>query len=258
MRNLVRMDVYRMVRSKSFWICLIIAAFLALATTPFEFGMTFLGNIFSPEKIAYEKEAPLYGIIGNPLRMLNVMIALLSACSFFYADLESGYIKNIAGQMPKRGYTVLSKFLAIAVHNAIFMAACVVANLLGTVFLQKLTTDDLMTGVLAFFLKYLLLLSVCSVMLLVTASLRSKTLGTIISVLLGLSFLSSLIYGAINNIPNKLLGLKDFDLNRYMPDQLLSREPKDLSALTAILSAAVTTAIFLPLSIRLFDRRDIK
>ena len=95
-------------------------------------------------------------------------------------------------------------------------------------------------------------------MLLVTASLRSKTLGTILSVLLGLSFLSSLIYGAINNIPNKLLGLKDFDLNRYMPDQLLSREPKDLSALTAILSAAVTTAIFLPLSIRLFDRRDIK
>ena len=47
-----------------------------------------------------------------------------------------------------------------------------------------------------------------------------------------------------------------FSLIEYMPDQLLrDSAPK---ALDAILVSAVTTGVFLPLAIRVFDRKDVK
>ena len=65
-----------------------------------------------------------------------------------------------------------------------------------------------------------------------------------------------LVYSAITEGINQVLHLKGFSLSNYMPDQLLLDPTGD--TLTSILSAAVTTAIFLPLSIRIFDRRDVK
>ena len=141
MINLIRMDIYRMRKNKAFWICLILAMISAFVQTPFAWLMSWLGSLITEEPFAFENTALLSQIIGKPFPMFNAVLVMLSACSFFYADIANGYIKNIAGQMPKRGYTILSKFYAIIPYNLIFMLAAVICNIAGTMLFQKIAAE---------------------------------------------------------------------------------------------------------------------
>ena len=256
MVNLLRMDLYRMRKAKSFWVCLILAFALSLAVTPTAKLLILLSRLISDEANLFPDTAALAQILRNPFPLLNAMLAMLSACSFFYADAENGYIKNIAGQMPRKGFTILSKFLAIMPHNLVFALAGLAGNLLGTMFLQKITMDgSVMSSLGACLLKLLLLQSICAILLLVCASFQVKSLGTVLAVLMGMGLLS-LVYLGIDAGLDHLLPKKNFLISDYMPDQLLnSEEPKTLDAL---LVSAATIVIFLPLSIRVFDKKDIK
>ena len=256
MANLLRMDLYRMRKAKSFWICLGIAFTLALLQTPLAWGLSMVGRMLSAEALPFPTTAQMSNILRDPFLMLNGMLCLLSACSFFYADMENGYIKNIAGQMPRRGFTVLSKYLAILPHNLMFMAAGIIGNLIGTVLFQQILLDgDILDAAVTFLMKLLLIQNICAILLLVTASFQNKSLGTVLAVLMGLGLLY-VVYSMIDSGINQLWQNKGFAIADYMPDQLLSR-PKP-PVLDSILVSAVTTAIFLPLSIRVFDRRDVK
>ncbi len=257
MGNLVRMDLYRMFKGKSFKVCLIIAFVLALGQTPFAKLLVTLANTLSNEAaIPVPETARLSSIFADSLPLLNGMLVMLSATMFFHADVEHGYIKNIAGQMPKKGYTVLSKFLAAIPHNLVFMLVGVIGNLIGTLLCQKITLEGgVMDGVRIFLLRFLLLQSICAILLLVSGSLGSKSLGTVLAVLLGMGLLG-LIYGAIDAGLDQLFRNKGFALGNYMPDQILgSANPKTVDALVV---SAVTMGIFLPAAIHVFDRKDIK
>ena len=256
MANLIRMDLYRMRKAKGFWVCLILAFVFALCITPMGKLLEVIARLISDEVNVTSQIKPLAEIIGNPFPLLNAMLAMLSACAFFYADVENGYIKNIAGQMPKKGYTILSKFAAIALNNLLFMLVGVAGNLLGTVFLEKITAESgVMSSVGTFALKFLLMQSICAILLLVSSSLRNKSLGTVLAVLLGTGLLS-LVYLGIDAGLAKLLPNIDFSISEYMPDQLLSASKP--AALDSILSSAATIAVFLPLAIRIFDKKDVK
>lgn len=256
MANLIRMDLFRMMRSKTMKVTLILAAVSALLVTPAAWGLLQLSYMFSEVAELFPDTADLCAIIADPFPFLNAMIAMIAASVFFYADLEFGYIKNIAGQMPKKGYTLLSKFIAVLVQNMAFMVVGVVCNLIGTAFVQKIVIEgDLMHSLLVFGLRLLLMQACCAILLLLVSAFKNKSLGSVMAVLMG-SGLLSLVYMGINSALGQVIKLGSFNLNDYMPDQLLgAANPKTLDA---ILVSAVTIAIFLPLSIRVFDRRDIK
>ncbi len=256
MANLLRMDLYRMRKAKSFWICLGIAFALALLQTPLAWGLSMVGRMLSTEALPFPSTAQMSNILRDPFLMLNGMLCLLSACSFFYADMENGYIKNIAGQMPRRGFTVLSKYLAILPHNLLFMMAGIIGNLIGTVLFQQILLDgDILDAAVTFLMKLLLIQSICAILLLVTASFQNKSLGTVIAVLMGLG-LMSLVYMMIDTGLDQLFQNKGFSVSDYMPDQLLGQLKPPV--LDSILVSLATTALFLPLSIHVFDRRDVK
>ena len=256
MGNLLKMDLYRMNRAKSFRVCLILAFVAALSSTPLMKLLIVLANLVSDSKSFFPESTTLSSILGSPLPALVSMLAMLSACMFFHADMENGYIKNIAGQMPEKGYSILSRFLAVIPHNLVFMLVSVVGNLIGTLIFQRIEFDGAILASLGtFLLKFLLLQSICAILVLVAGSLRNKSLGVLLAVLLGLGLLS-LVYLGINAGLSRVLNLKDFAIDRYMPDQVLQESEPD--AVRAILVAAVTIGLFLPLAIRVFDRRDVK
>ena len=261
MANLFRMDLYRMFKAKSFKVCLIVSFLLSLGRMPAVKLLELLAKMVAQEGQQIQglgSTANLSDILSSPLTVLTVIPLLISVVLFFYADMENGYIKNIAGQMPKRGFSILSRFLASIVHNGIFLIACVIGNLAGTILFQRIIADSAVaTGLLCFLLKWVLLQSLCSILLLAAASFRSKSLGMVLAVMFGLGAMS-LLYLAIDQGLHALF--KNFGgISPYLPDTLLSsvsiEEPQTLRA---ILSAAITTAIFLPLSIRVFDKRDVK
>ena len=75
----------------------------------------------------------------------------------------------------------------------------------------------------------------------------------ILAVLMGLG-MTSLIYMGIDAGLHELI--KDVSITPYMPDQLLKEASPAL--IRSILVSAVTIGIFLPVSIRVFDKKDVK
>ena len=256
MGKLIRMDLYRMRKAKSILVCLILTFVLALINAPLSKLMYMLANSLSSEiNETFAAETALSALIRDPFPMLGTMLVLLSVCFFFYADVENGYIKNIAGQMPMKGFTILSKFLAAIVHNLIFAVAGIVGNLIGTVFVQRIIVDSsILDSIRVLILRLILLQSLCSILLLVVSTFQSKSLGMILAVLFGLG-LTPVIYMGINEGLKQLFG-PETNISQYMPDVVMNENP--LSTAKALLVAFVTGGIFLPLAIRIFDRKDVK
>ena len=257
MGNLIRMDLYRMNKGKAFLVCLILTFVFALVSTPLEKGLYMLGSALGTDTAelgTFPETANLCTMIASPISSLQVLLILLSVVGFFYADMENGYIKNIAGQMPKKGFSILSRFIATIPHNVAFMLVSLVGYILGTMFLQRIVVEgSILESVGIFLLKLLLLESICSILLLFTASLRNKSLGMIFAVMFGLPVMT-LIYMGINSGLGQVF--KDINIIPYMPDQVLMEAKPGM--IRALLVSAVTIGIFLPLSIRIFDKRDVK
>jgi len=256
MGKLIRMDLYRMLKSKSFLVCLTIAFVLALVNAPLSKLMYTLANSLSSEiNETFPAEVNLSGVLSDPFPMMGLMLALLSLCFFYYADVENGYIKNIAGQMPMKGFTVLSKFTASAMHNLCFAAAGIIGNLIGTVLVQRIVMDaGVADSIRVLVLKLLLVQSLCAILVLVVSTLRSKSLGMILAVLFGLG-MTSLIYMGLNEGLKPIFG-QNTDIRSFMPDTVMNETPLD--TLKALAVAVVTGIIFLLPAIRIFDKKDVK
>ena len=256
MGKLIRMDLYRLFKSRPFIVCLLLALALALFSAPLEKLMFMLATSLSPDiNETFVGEADLSAILANPFPMMGQMLLMLSLCFFFYADVESGYIKNIAGQMPMKGFTILSKFMAAAVHNLIFIAVGIIGNLIGSMIVRKIVMDSgILDSIRVLVLKFLLLQSLCAILLLVVSTFRSKSLGMILAVLFGMG-LTSLIYLGINEGLRSILG-PEVDISRYMADAVMGEKPLD--TVKALAVSIVTGTVFLLLAIRIFDRKDVK
>ena len=256
MHKLIRMDLYRMLKSRSFLACLLLAFLLAAAEAPLGKLMVTIALSFAPGTAnPFTADASLSAILSNPFPMMGLLMALLSLCWFFYADMEHGYIKNIAGQMPMKGFTILSRFLAAAVHNLVFAAVGILGNLAGTLLVQRIAMDAQVLEVLRILaLKLLLAHSLCAALLLVAATFRSKSFAMVLAVLLGLG-LTPLLYAGISEGLGSLLN-RSIDIAGYMPDTVMGENP--LGTGKALAVALAWGAVFLVPAVRIFDRKDVK
>ena len=114
---------------------------------------------------------------------------------------------------------------------------------------------DVLEALRVIALKLLLMQSLCCLLLLATTALQSKSLGTVLAVVLGMGVMG-LIYAGLDTAVDAVWKNKGFYIGDYMPDQMLGENAPE--TLRSLVSAAVTTLIFLPLTIRVFDRRDVK
>ena len=113
----------------------------------------------------------------------------------------------------------------------------------------------LLDSVRVLVLRLLLMQSLCAILLLVVSTFRSKSLGMILAVLFGLR-LTGLIYMGLSEALNQVFGQGAVNIALYMPDTVMNEDP--LETVKAIVVAVVTGAIFPPLAIRIFDRKDVK
>ena len=270
MGNLIKMDFYRMRKGKSFIVNLIIVFLFSVVYAPItKLIVTILNNsIKSQTKIGddssaaggmieFGKTVNISELISSPfcLKILLLML-FISIISFTYADIANGYVKNIAGQLPKRGYTVVSKFIVMAIHNTIFMVCALFGRIFGELLVRSITFDDGFTrSLITFVLKLILLQSICSVLLFVTTGLGNKTFASIIGVIISTGVLGG-IYMGIDYLAARFLNAEDSYFIKNAPDQLLSVEK--VAIINAILVSGAIIAIFLPLTIKVFNKKDVK
>ena len=290
MGNVIKMDLYRLVKSMSFKVCLIIVFLLNIIEGPLGKIMYNLGKTLAEKSDDAEKTLAQLGEWDNTFHFGNILadqlgtictaIFLLCIVWFSYADIQHGYIKNIAGQLPSRGHTIISKFVVIQFTTLLFYAVTVIGNTAGQLLIGRSIVFDMriagefnedtltraddtifgMGSVLAeFAIKWILLTGLCALVLLLTTAVGSNVAGTIVAVLCGAGF-TGLAYTGISAGINKLFKFKeDFDLTEYMPDSLYRTNLNDEDCLIrALIVGIITIAVLLYLTTSMYNKKDIK
>lgn len=256
MRNLIKMELYKLRTSKLF---IIFLAVLAAANVIITVASTLLMNALAQG--AALPKMQLSAAFTNPFSLgILTMLIYISAVSFLYLDFSDGYIKNIAGQVPNRGNIVIAKFITVAVHNLIFFLAATLGNLLGGVIIGMVAdTENLGAAILTFGVKWLLSLAICAILMFFAVGLRSKVIALILGVMFALNALS-LLYMGVDALIANVFKTTDFSLGNYMPDSLFGAVNAVENSLVAngIIVAVVFIAAFYILTYLSFKKKDIK
>lgn len=243
MGRIIKMDFYRLRTSKSFWVSLLI-------TFVFEALLNLVPMFFSKD---YSSQ--LVEIIGSPIEVLIVVALYISVSIFCYADLSNGYIKNIAGQIPNKGYTAVSKFVVIIFHNIAFFITGFAGRLAGS--LPTLELDgNYLYATTYLLMRFLLVLAMCTMILFATTALRSKTFGTVLGVMFGVGGFS-LIYTLLDQLIQNVF--KGFKLEDYSPSSINpSNIHSSADGFRVLAVGIVFTVLFLFLSVKIVNKRDVK
>ena len=249
MTNLLKMEWYKLRTSRLFIVLLIVTfALNALLLAALPFASSALGQEMSATNLS--------AILASPFALGLLMIPIfISAVSFLYLDFSGGYIKNIAGQLPDRGSIVFAKFIMIGIHNLIFFIVAALSAVLASAATSGLVMDEAIGGgVLTLLLKWLLSLSICTILMFFAVGLRNKTLAILMAVVFSTGALG------INSGISALFKVENVSVGDYLPDSLMG----SVNAITgdlvvnAIIVAVVFISLFLSLTYIMFKKRDVK
>ena len=296
MFNAVRMDIYRLIHTKSAYVILVIAMALAIAMS----GMTALvrsmaaGSIVettdevtmvseSDSEIADEydtasaessngptatvglemdesdmsDEVPTIAdmvesdIAGLDLALLLAIFTVL----FSTADLNSGYIKSVGGQVKCRGVLLFSKMIALSVFTLVAMALDVIVQCIVTpLFLHGAEFGDAADLFKMLGSQYVVTLLFVYFVMAMAIIIKNNVISMIIAVCM-----CTLIFSGINILIEKI-GAKNFDINDYLIVNKISELDLSASAKTvggAFAVAAVWAVVSLIAVYGVFKRRDI-
>ncbi len=137
MLNLIKMDIYRLLHAVSTWVMMgimVLIAVFCVGATHADLNAMAEEPAYTEQAVSTAEDEVVYGILMETdpewihgevpaSQMLGLLLnsgILMLFCAIFVslfvgAEHRSGYLKNIAGQLPYRGQLALSKFIAIAV-----------------------------------------------------------------------------------------------------------------------------------------------
>lgn len=280
MFNLIKMDIHRLLHSKSTWIMICFVIGLAVfSVTMTNSDIEFMKD--DPAAVTETMEERPVGIyveaqpewvngtieIGSvvSVEMRSQLLAILCvifAAIFTNADYKNGYIKNIAGQFPRREQLVASKFIVIAfqvlVMVIVFTISIVVSGYVmwgSDFYLGSVTELFQYLGV-----QYLLHLGIAAVMMLLCI-LTYSTAFSMTSGILLCSGLAVPIYSLISKAINGLKTGLEFDINKYILDGNITMLLYDSTSEVMVRGVAVGVAfaiVFLFISTIIVKKRDIR
>lgn len=280
MLNLLKMDLYRLFRSSTTWIMLLVTVGMAV------FGVSMTKYDASnmeqgADSMATEIGADVsddgvnlnFGISATTLPEwatgdvdfadlvntqvgsgLFLIVVSIFVTLFVCAEHKNGYIKNIAGQFPNRGVLIVSKAVAIGAQVlAMFLVLFVTMFVTGKIcFGDKLVLNSVGKLFTVLGGQFVLHYAFAGVILCLGVLFRSSALSMTIGILISCK-LTSLLY---------MLGNKfSLDLTRYALETNVTRysvitDKKEI--LVMMLSAAVIFAVTIGTSIIVMQKRDVR
>lgn len=284
MLNLIKMDVYRLLHAISTWVMMgimVLIAVFCVGATSADLDAMAENPVYTEQSASMAENEVVYGIVmeTDPAwingevpasQMLGLLLnsgILMIFCAIFVslfvgAEHHSGYLKNIAGQLPYRGQLAVSKFAAIAVEVllmfAIYAVFCIAS---GYIFFGDQFTLGSGAGLLKMLgTQYLLHLGFSALVMFLCMATGSTAFSMCLGIL-GCSGLASLLYSGINWVIQKIHSGTTFDFGRYMLDTNVyaisgSSEPADI--LRAVLVACIFAALAVSCSALVMQKRDIK
>lgn len=269
MFNLLRMDLYRMKISKSFYVCLGVLISVCI----FAFGVLYM--VANPEMLAAVKKigvvittADVADVMAefktiNILEIfaqINIQGGLFVVISGVYAvlmvcgDFSSGFMKNIASIHEKKWKYIVSKMITLGIQNLIYLIVSyiviLILNLATANFFNGANLGDVLLHLVV---AWLLLTAFSSLMMLICTVARSEGVGITAAICLGSGLLVQLFSGIFN-----IFGIGEI-LNYTIYTSLINCPISIGAPETArcIVTGVVYLLLYTVLGILVMDKKDI-
>ena len=309
MLNMIKMDVYRMFRTKSMyviWIILLASALLTSFLSKIDYDAV---NKEWEKQQAVESQADTDGqtvdvinaqdieeqqadeeqlsqqntdnvnigmsveLPTEPGKKVTVMDVFFSnaqgkfyalflvifAVMFATADIKSGYIKNIGGQVSKRGMLIVSRAVALALFTAITFAGIFVFQAAANMLAFKCVVWGNWKEIIPYFLTELTLhYAFVLICMAIAVIIKNNVISMTLSICLTMNIMS-IVYAFIDYVVNKK-GLHNFSIYKYTVTGRMAMLPMNAGrddVVSSMCVAAVFIIIMLSLSSYIFQKRDI-
>lgn len=281
MLNMIKMDLYRMFRTKSLYIIWIIMAAVLLYTTKLSALDYETIQQAGQETVAAEEEITAENVNigisvtlptepGEEVTVYDIMYAnmgakflglflVIFAVIFSTADINSGYVKNIAGQVKNRSNLIVSR--------AIVLMIFVLITLGGTIILQMISNlliwGNLAWGTVKDFCMYmgtqtLLHCGLALIVMAIAVVLKNNVASMVIAVCMCMN-VTVVLYSGIDKLIEKI-GVEDFHLLNYTVTGKITMLPMEMTGqdcLEGIVIAIIFIFISTAITGLVFKKRDI-
>lgn len=281
MLNLIKMDLYRMFRTKSLYvICIVLAAALLFTTILCKTDYEILNeaDAVQQEQVAEltteninvgmmvtlptepgEKVTVFDIFFGNSQGKFYALFLVIFAVLFSTADISSGYIKNIGGQVQSRGALVISRAIALAVFTIMTLAGVFVFQAVANgIIFGYLEWGDARAILLYFATEVVLHYALVLICMTIAVTLKNNVISMVIAVCLTMNVMT-IAYGLVNNAIQKM-GIQNFQIYEYTITGKLSLLPMNPGGKECLAAFGVALAFIVATIVAgsvVFQKRDI-
>ena len=281
MLNIIKMDLYRMLKTKSMYVIWIVLAAILLITTSLcktDYELLTEKDAMKQEQVTEPtvdninvgmmvtlptepgEKVTVYDIFfANSQGKLYALLLVIFTVLFSTADISSGYIKNIGGQVRNRGTLILSRAIALAVFTVLTMAGAFLFQAAANgIFFGELEWGNT-KAILSYFVTELALhYALVLICMAIAIILKNNVISMVIAVCLSMNVMT-IVYGVINSAIQKI-GILNFQIYKYTITgklSLLPMNPSGNESLAAFGVAIVFIVMMISVSSVVFQKRDI-
>ena len=196
---------------------------------------------------------------SNAQGKFYALFLVIFAVMFATADIKSGYIKNIGGQVSQRGMLIVSRAVALALFTAITFAGIFVFQAAANMLAFKCVVWGDWKEIIPYFLTELTLhYAFVLICMAIAVIIKNNVISMTLSVCLTMNIMS-IVYALIDYVGNRV-GLHNFNIYKYTVTGKMAMLPMNAGREDIISSMCVAAAfiiIMLSLSSYIFQKRDI-
>ena len=281
MLNLIKMDLYRMFRTKSLYVICIVLAVALLFTTILcktDYEILNEADAVQQEQVAEltteninvgmmvtlptepgEKVTVFDIFFGNSQGKFYALFLVIFAVLFSTADISSGYIKNIGGQVQSRGALAISRAIALAVFTIMTLAGVFVFQAVANgIIFGYLEWGDARAILLYFATEVVLHYALVLICMTIAVTLKNNVISMVIAVCLTMNVMT-IVYGLVNNAIQKM-GIQNFQIYEYTITGKLSLLPMNPGGKECLAAFGVALAFIVATIVAgsvVFQKRDI-
>ena len=270
MFNLIKMEFYRLFRTKSVKIGAICAAVVSFMYMLFNFGILELVKRLLPDAafgigmlfsvVFWLEGVDFAEIILKATGAFSLFLSCVIAASYIGAEQSSGYVKNIAGQLPNRGLLIGSRFVATCFIQFMVLAIyTVVSSACALIFFGKyINACSIGALIFGLILRFLLFCAVDAALLFFCTLTKSHAIAMVIGAIFGTG-----ATGIVYSTASVFLSILKINVNisMLMPDGingLINPSSVGEIAVRAILVSAIFILGFTFSAAMVIKKRDVK
>ena len=281
MLNIIKMDLYRMFKTKSMYVIWIVLAAILLITTSLcktDYELLNEKDAMKQEQVTEptvdninvgmmvtlptepgEKVTVFDIFFANSQGKFYALFLVIFAVLFSTADISSGYIKNIGGQVGNRGSLIFSRSIALSVFSVLTMTGAFLfqaaANCIVFGELEWGNTKAILSYFVAELALHYALVLICMAIAII---LKNNVISMVIAVCFTMNVMT-IVYGVVNSAIQKI-GIQNFQIYKYTITgklSLLPMNPSGNECLAAFGVAIVFIVMMISVSSVVFQKRDI-